>query len=156
MKIAEEIGQKKPFRNTYHQALVNMMYSHNWLIGNLREFFKQYGITEKQYNILRILNGADKPLTTSIIRNRLLDKMSDTTRVIDRMLKKGIVTKKTNSQDRRLVDISLSDEGSALLKEVDNNTHKIDNLMKALSPEESQQLNTILDKLRSNPTSKTT
>jgi len=126
-----------------------MMYSHNWLLAQIRTFFKPYGITEKQYNILRILKGAAKPLTTSVIRDRLIDKMSDTTRVIDRMLKKGLVTKKTNKVDRRLVDISLSTKGASLLKKIDANMNKMDDIMKGLSEGEAEGLNDLLDKMRS-------
>jgi len=149
MEIKKAIGQKKPFRNSRHKAMVNILFTQNWIWAKLRAFFKPFGITEKQYNILRILKGADKPLSTSVIRNRLLDKMSDTTRVIDRMLKKGYVSKKTNEMDRRLVDIALTDMGHAKLKEIDANIDKLDELMNGLSNDEANKLSDLLDAMRS-------
>lgn len=148
MKIAEAIGQTRPFRNNKQKAAINLFYTHNWMLQRVRAFFKTYGITEKQYNILRILNGADKPLTTSTIRNRLIDKMSDTTRVIDRMIKKGVVQKKVNSTDRRLVDITLTREGKDLLGRVDSQVSSLDKILSNITLEEADQLSGLLDKLR--------
>jgi len=148
MEIKQAIGQNKPFRNSRHKAVVNILFSHGWLITKLRALFKPFGITEKQYNILRILNGANKPLSTSIIRNRLLDKMSDTTRVIDRMIKKGLVHKTTNEMDRRLVDITLSIKGRNLLKQVDANIADIDSIICNLSLESAETLSNLLDTMR--------
>ena len=148
MEIKRAIDQKKPFRNSRHKVIVNLLYSHGWLVTQLRAFFKPFGITEKQYNILRILKGAGKPLTTSAIRGRLLDKMSDTTRVIDRMIKKGYVEKKTNETDRRLVDITLSDNGRALLEKIDNNLQDMDKIIENLSLEEADKLSELLDQMR--------
>ena len=148
MDIKREIGQRKPFRNNRHKVIVNLLYTNGWLVGQLRQLFKQYDITEKQYNILRILKGSEKPLTTSIIRGRLLDKMSDTTRVIDRMIKKGLVEKKINKIDRRLVDITLSDQGEKLLQETDRITIDMDRIVENLNDEEAHQLSNLLDKLR--------
>ena len=148
MDIKREIGQRKPFRNSSQKVIVNLLYTNGWLVGKLRDIFKEYDITEKQYNILRILKGAEKPLTTSTIRNRLLDKMSDTTRVIDRMIKKGLVEKQTNKMDRRLVDITLSSHGESLLLQTERITHKMDAIVGNLSEHESQVLSDLLDKMR--------
>jgi len=148
MEIKKAIGQTKPFRNSRHQVIVNVLYTHGWLIAQLKAFFKPFGITEKQYNILRILNGAQKPISTSIIRNRLLDKMSDTTRVIDRMIKKGWVQKTVNEADRRLVDITLSPKGKELLAHVDNHLPDLDKIVETLTPDQANTLSDLLDSMR--------
>lgn len=148
MEIKKAIGQQKPFRNSRHKAIVNLIYSHGWLISELRSLFKPFGITEKQYNILRILNGSDKPLSTSNIRSRLLDKMSDTTRVIGRMIKKGLVVKTVNETDRRLVDITLSPQGQSLLQRVDSSISNLDDIVKGLTSEQADQLSALLDIMR--------
>lgn len=148
MDIQKAIGQQRPFRNNYQKVMVNTMFTNGWLVTQLRAFFKPFGVTEKQYNILRILNGASKPLSTSQIRERLLDKMSDTTRVIDRMIKKGFVLKKVNETDRRLVDITLSPEGKSLLNVINEKMHDTDSIVNNLSSEEADTLSNLLDKMR--------
>ncbi|MDX1686291.1 MAG: MarR family transcriptional regulator, partial [Saprospiraceae bacterium] len=94
MKIEEAIKQTKPFRNLYQKAMVNLLYTSNWVEERLRELIKPYDITIQQYNVLRILRGSGKPLTTSVIRERLIDKMSDTSRMVDRLCKKGLVDRR--------------------------------------------------------------
>ncbi|MEL6124177.1 MAG: MarR family transcriptional regulator, partial [Bacteroidota bacterium] len=119
MDIKKAIQQTRPFKSPYQKAMVNMMYTHGWLLDQQKKFFSPFGITSKQYNILRILAGAKKPLTTSQIRERMLDKMSDITRLINRMIKKGWVQKEICSTDRRLVDIVITDLGNQLLDQIE-------------------------------------
>lgn len=148
MDIKTAIGQKKPFRNNYQKVMVNIMFTNGWLVTQLRAFFKPFGITEKQYNILRILNGSPTPLSTSAIRKRLLDKMSDTTRVIDRMIKKGFVVKSVNEVDRRLVDITLSLAGKELINKINAKMEETDEFASNLKSEEAETLSNLLDKMR--------
>ena len=146
--IEEEIKQKRSFNSLQEKALVNIMYTHSWIIERMRVFFKTYGITNKQYNILRILKGADEPLSTSQIRHRMLDKMSDTTRLIDRMITKGWVKKSVSEIDRRLVDIMITDEGLDLLDQIRGIEVKAEEIFSNLSEEEIQKLSHLLDKVR--------
>ena len=146
--IEEEIKQKRSFNSLQEKALVNIMYTHGWIIERMRVFFKTYGITNKQYNILRILKGADEPLSTSQIRHRMLDKMSDTTRLIDRMITKGWVKKSVSEIDRRLVDIMITDEGLDLLDQIRGIEVKAEEIFSNLSEEEIQKLSHLLDKVR--------
>ena len=146
--IEEEIKQKRSFNSLQEKALVNIMYTHGWIIERMRVFFKNYGITNKQYNILRILKGADEPLSTSQIRHRMLDKMSDTTRLIDRMITKGWVKKSVSEIDRRLVDIMITDEGLDLLDQIRGIEVKAEEIFSNLSEEEIQKLSHLLDKVR--------
>jgi len=148
LSIEEEIKQKRSFVNVHEKAVVNIMYTHSWIIERMRSYFKTHGITIKQYNILRILRGAEGPLSTSQVRERMLDKMSDTTRLIDRMIKKGWVEKKVSKNDRRLVDIMITDNGLDLLDQVKDIHHKSAEIMNNLTENEIEQLSLLLDKLR--------
>lgn len=148
MKIEEEIKQTKPFRSEQQKAAVNLLFTQGWLMEQMRNVFNPFDITIKQYNILRILKGAGKPISTSVIRERLIDKMSDTTRIIDRMIVKGLVEKKNSINDKRLVDITLSIKGLDLLKKIESKSNKMDDIFNHLSIAQTKELNQLLDKLR--------
>jgi len=126
-----------------------VLFTNNWIVDNLRLKLKQFGLTNAQYNILRILAGSDRPITTSDIRSRMIEKMSDISRLIDRMQKKGWVTKKTRPTDRRLLDISISQKGREVLTQVANLDQPIHSFISSLSDQEAKKLNELLDKLRS-------
>ncbi|RYZ29752.1 MAG: MarR family transcriptional regulator [Chitinophagaceae bacterium] len=150
MGIEKDIHQNT-FRNTRQKAMVNLLFTYGWAIEKIKNFLAQEDITHQQYNILRILRGAHpKPLSTLQIRERMLDKMSDTSRIVDRMVLKELVEKRTCSKDKRLVDITITEKGQALLKRLDEGAEEMDNVMKNLSDGEAEQLNTLLDKLRLN------
>ncbi|MFT4565947.1 MAG: DNA-binding MarR family transcriptional regulator [Saprospiraceae bacterium] len=148
MGLEKEIKQKTPFSNEGNRALVNILYSSGWLTERLKSHFKPYGITPKQYNILRILNGAMDPMSTSQIRARMLDKMSDVTRLIDRMVLKQWITKNASNVDRRLIDVRITLKGEKLLKDIDQVNPPLDNIISNLNEIECAQLNILLDKLR--------
>jgi len=150
MKIEDAIKQTKAFNSVYQKAGVNLMFTNSWYTAKLNSFFKEFGLTGKQYNILRILKGAGKPVSTSFIRERLLDKMSDVSRIINRMFDKGLVIKEVCSNDKRLVDIGLTQLGKNKLMEVNAEAEIMDEMFKTLSSEEAEMLNTLLDKLRNN------
>ncbi|HMO38429.1 MAG TPA: MarR family transcriptional regulator [Saprospiraceae bacterium] len=148
MKIEEAIRQKKPFRNPYQKAVVNLIFTTNWLTDHIRTHLKPFGITMQQYNVLRILRGAGKPISTSDIRDRLLDKMADTSRMVDRLCQKGLVIRSVCPGDKRLVDVTLSDAGEALLAKLDQQDDAMDKALQRLSETEAEQLSALLDKIR--------
>lgn len=148
MNIEDAIQQKRPFRNGYQKAIVNLIYTHNWVTEQIRLLLKPYGITMKQYNVLRILKGAGEPITTSTIRERLLDKMSDASRMVDRLHQKGLVVRSTSASDKRLVDVVLSTKGEELLQGMMEFNIKLDRIVDRLSEEEAELLSQLLDKLR--------
>jgi DNA-binding MarR family transcriptional regulator len=113
-----------------------------------KRFFEKADLTPQQYNILRILRGASNPLSTLQIRQRMLDKMSDTSRIVDRLLKKQLVEKVVCKNDRRLVDVTISDKGIVLLNKLDIDTHELDLQLSSISEEEAKTMNHLLDKLR--------
>lgn len=147
MRIEKEIPQNY-FRNERHKSLVNILFTSNWILENLKKILEKEDITHQQYNILRILNNSDKPLSTLQIRERMLDKMSDTSRIVERLLKKELVNKQICSHDKRLVDVTISDKGISLLQKVDKKNNLIDGISARLTDEETDFLNNLLDKLR--------
>jgi DNA-binding MarR family transcriptional regulator len=147
MSIENDIQQAK-FRNEYQKATVNLIYTYNWLMEKTKQFFDKADITPQQFNILRILRGAGKPMSTLQIRQRMLDKMSDTSRIVDRLVQKELVTTVICAGDRRLVDITISDRGLKLLESLDAYNDEMDAAFSHISEEDAKSLNQLLDKLR--------
>jgi DNA-binding MarR family transcriptional regulator len=149
MRLEEEIKQGKGFQSQHHKAVVNVMYTDGWLRGLLTDLLKPYDLTNQQYNVLRILRGSHpKPLSTSDIRSRMIDKMSDVSRIVDRLCKKEVVERTTCFTDKRLVDVFITESGLILLKELDVVMDKFNANLAKLTDEEAATLNTLLDKLR--------
>ncbi|HVM87333.1 MAG TPA: MarR family transcriptional regulator [Puia sp.] len=147
MSIEKDINQHK-FRNEHQKAAINLIYTFNWVTEKMKLFFDEHEITSQQFNILRILRGAHKPLSTLQIRERMLDKMSDTSRIVDRLLLKGLVKKAICETDRRLVDITISKKGENLLQKLDEHNNDMDSILNNLSEAECETLNQLLDKIR--------
>jgi DNA-binding MarR family transcriptional regulator len=148
MSLENEINQRK-FRNEYQKSAINIVYTYNWITEKMNRIFDESEITPQQFNILRILRGAGEPLSTLQIRQRMLDRMSDTSRIVDRLVKKGLVRKNTCKTDRRLVDIVITEKGRKLLERIDTYDGQMDSIMKNLSLSDAKTLNALLDKLRS-------
>lgn len=148
MKIEQEISQKR-FRNPWQKSVINLLFTHSWLQLRLKEYMKEYGITPQQYNVLKILKGqGEMPVSTCVVRDRMLDKMSDVSRIVARLQEKGLVEVARAHHDKRLVDILISRKGLTLIDEMDANTQTMDNLLQNLSEGEATQLSDLLDKLR--------
>jgi DNA-binding MarR family transcriptional regulator len=147
MTLETDINQRV-FRTEYQKSIINLIFTFNWMNEKMNKFFEPFDITQQQFNILRILRGAGQPLSTLQIRQRMLDKMSDTSRIVDRLVKKGMVKKSTCREDRRLVDILLTDKGKKLLQTIDGLNEEMDSVFKYISEEEARQLNSLLDKIR--------
>lgn len=147
MGIEKDIQQTN-FRNEFQKMGINIIYTANWLNEKMGQILSTEDITQQQYNILRILRGSECPLSTLKIRERMLDKMSDTSRIVDRLIVKGLVEKTACIKDKRLVDITVSKKGLQLLEKLDSLNDHIDAVLKGVSEKEAQALNQILDKLR--------
>jgi MarR family transcriptional regulator, 2-MHQ and catechol-resistance regulon repressor len=148
MGIEKDIQQVK-FKSDKHKAMVNILYTYGWVMEKIKNFLAQEDITHQQYNILRILRGSHpKPLSTLQIRERMLDKMSDTSRIVDRLVAKDFVQKVTCAKDKRLVDVTITDKGQQLLSKLDAQQDYMDGIMNLLSDEDAQTLSDLLDKLR--------
>ncbi len=151
MKLEDAIQQRKPFSNPRQRMAVNLIYTSNWLISKQKEFFKGFDITVQQYNVLRILRGRHpEPISTSDIRGRMLDRMSDVSRIVDRLVKKEMVARSTCKQDKRLVDVVITDKGLTLLTSIDAQWEEMDAFTSTLSPAEVESVNELLDKFREN------
>jgi DNA-binding MarR family transcriptional regulator len=148
MSLENDINQHV-FRNEYQKAVLNLIYTFNWMNARFNKSFEPFEVTQQQFNILRILRGAGKPLSTLQIRQRMLDKMSDTSRLVDRLIKKGLVNKSVSAGDRRLVDVELTEKGKLLLQKMDGLNTDLDAVLQQLSVEEAGKLNELLDKIRS-------
>lgn len=147
MSIEKDIQQVK-FKSEYQKAMINLIYTFNWTTEKLKKIFEKEDITPQQFNILRILRGSEKPLSTLEIRARMLDKMSDTSRIVDRLIKKNLVKKTICTADKRLVDISINKNGLVLLQSLDKFENEMEAILNQISIPEAQMLNTLLDKIR--------
>ena len=149
MGIEKEIQQCK-FRNEFQKLGINLIYTANWLNEGINKILIKEDITQQQYNILRILRGSNQPLSTLQIRERMLDKMSDTSRIVDRLITKELVKKNACESDKRLVDIILTEKGSQLVDKLDGLNEQIDALLSGIGEDEAKIVNELLDKLRAN------
>ena len=155
MALETEIQQYR-FTGENQKAIINLIYSYHWVTDKLRNLLSEDDITLQQYNILRILRGSDPtPMSTLNIRERMLDKMSDTSRIVDRLMRKGLVNKKECPTDKRLVDVSITLAGKQLLEKIDKNESSMTGVVSNLTNDDLVMLNHILDKLREQPESST-
>lgn len=148
MSIEKDIHQLRKFRSEHHKSVVNLIFTYNWVTEKLKQYLETQDLTLQQYNILRILRGSEKPISTLQIRERMLDKMSDTSRIVDRLVLKNLVKKATCKTDKRLVDVTITAKGKTLLKKLDKNELQIDGAVNNLNDAEAKLLNQLLDKIR--------
>ncbi len=148
MKIEQEIKQTK-FRNPQHKATLNLLYTASWLEGRNQDFFKPFGITNQQFNILRILRGQHpNKISGSEIKSRMLDKNSDVSRLLDRLIIKKLAVKSKCPDDKRAADIAITEKGLQLLKALDDKMDQIESKAINLTPAEAVKLSSLLDKCR--------
>ncbi len=147
MSIESDINQSR-FRNQYQKGIVNFIYTYNWMNEKMKNIFERENITGQQFNILRILRGAGKPISTLQIRERMLDNMSDTSRIVDRLVLKSLVKKSLCPGDKRLVDVVITEKGKKLLERMDKYETEMDAIFGKLNETEVKTLNKLLDKIR--------
>lgn len=147
MSIDKDIKQSN-FKSEHQRAIVNLIFTYNWTTAQLKKLFDKEGLTMQQFNILRIVRGSDKPLSTLQIRERMLDKMSDSSRIVDRLVIKGLLKKITSKLDKRLVEVSITEKGKKKLQKTDLQEDELQQIVKALSTTEAKTLNKLLDKIR--------
>lgn len=149
MSILEDIKQTKPFRSPYQKVTVNIIYTSNWLDSEQSGFLKKHDLSSQQYNVLRILRGQyPNPITVNEIIERMLDKMSNASRLVDKLLLKGLVERNQRATDRRACDVSITKKGLDILAEIDVIQKDWENQFSQLSPDEAETLSNLLDKLR--------
>ena len=148
MKLEDEIVQQI-FESDYHKLSINILYTSNWLLNLHTEKLKPYNLTVQQFNILRILRGQHPNVVNlKLIKERMLDKMSDVSRLVERLREKGFVDRKTCPSDRRHIDVCITNAGLQLLKKLDSDLKDINSIFSSLSNDEIKTLNDLLDKLR--------
>jgi len=148
MSLEQDI-QQKTFRSDYQKALLNILFTSNYLITIVNDFFKPYHITRQQYNVMRIVKGQlPKAASIQLIRDRMLDKMSDASRIVERLRLKNMVKREISPDDKRIVHISITEEGLKLLESIEIHVEEMEKSIKNLSLEEAAQLNDLLDKIR--------
>ena len=149
MRLEDEIKQVKAFKNDYNKAVVNLIFTYNWLEASSKAFFKDFDLTSQQFNILRILKGqSPNPSTINLLRERMLDKMCDASRLVERLRLKGLVERSQASTDKRAVDILISKKGEELLARIEVKFPAFEEKLHTLSQEDVVLLNNLLDKLR--------
>ncbi len=134
------------FTNKKVKALLNLIYTANWINSKQNTFFKPFGISPQQYNILRILRGASEAISVQTIKDRMLERAPNTTRLMDKMCSKKLIHRVSCQGDRRVVHIEITEEGLELLKKIDKEVK--DDVLKNLTNEEAIILSDLLDKIR--------
>ena len=148
MKLEEEIKQDK-FKSEIHKLAVNIIYTHSWFNSFQSNVLSKYNLTTQQYNILRILRGQHpNPTTINLLKDRMLDKMSDASRLVERLRVKGLVKRKNCEEDRRRAEVIITDKGLNTLKELDSIEDNFENIFSNISQDEAKIVNDILDKMR--------
>lgn len=149
MGLKEEIKQSK-FSSKQQEALLNVLYTGNWVRDSHSEFFKPYGIRYQHYNVLRIIKGSHpKPMCPGDIKNVMLDKSPDLTRLIDKMVNFGYLSREHCKENRRMVLISITDKGIDFVDDVNEALRgHLGAMEDKITEDEAQALNDILNKLR--------
>ena len=150
MSIETDIKQSAPFKSSYQRVIVNLIYTANWLTGNQTQLLKPSKLTLQQYNVLRILRGQfPNPIKVSDITERMLDKMSNASRLVDKLVVKKLVLRTECPSDRRAVDVIITEKGLELLKQLDVRQSEPDTLLQEkLTVDEANTLSHLLDRLR--------
>lgn len=149
MKLEDELKQKK-FKDEFQKLFLNIMFTGNWLNSQSIKAFKPFGISPQQYNVLRILRGQHpQAITVNQIADRMLDKNSNASRLIDKLVLKSLVDRQICEKDRRQMDIVITDKGLLLLDQMDKEISSLDqDIAKKVSKKDAQYLNDILDGIR--------
>jgi DNA-binding MarR family transcriptional regulator len=147
-RLEEEIKQPA-FKHIYQKAFINLMFTSGWVQTRQNQVFKQYDLTGPQFNILRILRGQHpKPATVNLLIDRMLDKTSNASRIVDKLVAKGLVTRQTCAHDSRTVDVLITDAGLAVLQRIDLEDQGIHAGLTNLTEPEAAELSRLLDKIR--------
>ncbi|WP_053977992.1 MarR family winged helix-turn-helix transcriptional regulator [Mangrovimonas xylaniphaga] len=142
--ISKDINSS--FANNKLKALINVMYTSNWITNHQNNFFKPFGISPQQYNILRILKGAKSSLKVQTIKERMIDRAPNATRLMDKLCAKGLIERIPCESDRRVVFVEITKQGLELLESIADDFDV--QLVKNLTEEEAGQLSDLLDKMR--------
>lgn len=148
MSIEKDIKQKS-FKNVYEKVAVNLMYTDNWLVNHYSQILKSYKLSDKQYFVLKILlESSPNPVSVNFIIERMLNKMSNGSRLVDKLIEKGLVLKVRSKTDKRSMDVAITDKGLLLIEELDQKVAEWEGNYSRLSKEEIDILHDLLNKMR--------
>jgi MarR family transcriptional regulator, 2-MHQ and catechol-resistance regulon repressor len=148
VRLEDEIKQKE-FRNPFQKAIVNVLYTGSWMNLIHTGYLKKFGLSLPQFNVLRILRGHyPTPATVNTIIDRMLDKSSNASRIVDKLVLKKLVLRSTSELDRRAVDVVITEKGLKLLSEIDKASDEWEKQFQTLTIKQAEKLNELLDKLR--------
>lgn len=148
MTIEEEI-KVKSFKTVYNKLIVNLLYTGGWLNSQHNDLLKPYGLSMQQYNVLRILRGSHPdPASVNTIIDRMLDKNSNASRLVEKLRQKEYIIRTACSNDRRQVDVTITKKGLGLLSQIDDKMDGFESQFKSITKKEATELSTLLDKLR--------
>lgn len=142
--LAKDIQSK--FENNRVKALINILYTANWITAHQNDYFKQFGLSPQQYNILRILRGAKRPLNVQTIKERMIDRSPNATRLMDKLCAKNLIQRIPSEEDRRVVKVVITEEGLGLMSSIPNTVNRT--VLKGITEDEAEQLSNLLDKMR--------
>lgn len=148
MKIEDEIKQDK-FHSEYQKLAINILFTNQWLTANTTKILKPFGISPQQYNVLRILKGqSPNAISVSNIMERMIDKMSNTSRLVEKLRQKELIERVTCEKDRRQVDVKITKKGLELLEKVKTEMNAFNTISNNLTEKEAKTINELLDKMR--------
>ncbi len=148
MRLEEELKQDK-FQSEYQKAMLNVLFTSNWLESDSARVLKPFGISSQQYNVLRILKGqGENAISVNDIMSRMIDKMSNASRLVEKLRKKELIERVTCDHDRRQVDVRITAKGLSLLKQADKEMNQFDIMKDALTEKEAIHLSELLEKIR--------
>ena len=149
MNAGTEVPRVRPFESERQKAMFNLAYSYQMILGRTLQVLKKYELNDQHYNILKILQEADPAqLLIGEVKKQLMDKRGDLSRLIDKLVRKNLVLRETNVENRREVLVAIGREGVALIVDIDRQLREERDTKIGLSEPEAKQLNTLLDKLR--------
>lgn len=148
MGISEDLKQRT-FASETSKSVVNIIFTGNWMMQQMHDLLKPFGLTPQQYNVLRILRGQqNNPMTVLAITERMMDKMSNASRLVDKLLDKNLVLRRECPKDRRAVDVIILPAGMTLLAEIDQVQKQWEMSFGGIGADKMDQLNILLDEFR--------
>jgi len=145
-RIEEEILQDK-FSSAYQKSVINILVTANVIYARMNRFLKAFDLSQEQYNVLRILRGQKgKPVGVLLIQERMMDKMSNASRLVDKLEHKELVVRKQSKEDRRQVEITITENGMKKLADIDASMNFFDD--NDFNPDDFEAFNQMLDEIR--------
>ncbi len=149
MRLEDEIKQSK-FKSERQKLVLNLMFTSSWLGIRQIKFFRNYDLSPQQFNVMRILRGQyPNPASINLLMDRMLDKTSNASRLVDKLELKQLVERKKCLSDKRKADVVITDKGLLLLETIDREVSNFENGMLNIEDEDAKKINDLLDKMRS-------